>query len=208
MANGAPGPPAPAQGPTGGRPQQGGGLLPQDPRRRRITLAVIAAGVLAIVVLLRGRDPAAPEEGIPTTGTVAVGGAPPFGTTFADNGEAAGVLGSAITDQIGDVALGLESTGSRLAAIEEQLRERPQTQPSPAAQAGNPGQTQQAKEASSGWKVAQRGPRKGQKYVIADTPGKGRWHVYRSGQIVPVGGAPRPTRRQQQQSRRQARRRR
>jgi hypothetical protein len=81
-------------------------------RQKKILVAVGGGGLLALVAMLgRGRGAAA-------TGAAATdptGGAPaPVGSTFADNGEAAAGLSSALTDQLGS---SLGDVGGALAGV-------------------------------------------------------------------------------------------
>jgi hypothetical protein len=82
-------------------------------RQKKILVAVGGGGLLALIAILgRGRGAAAPAD---TAATDPTGGAaPPAGSTFADNGEAAGGLSSAITDQLGS---SLGDVGSALAGV-------------------------------------------------------------------------------------------
>jgi LysM repeat protein len=81
-------------------------------RQKKILVAVGGGGLLALIAMLgRGRGAAA-------TGAAATdptGGAPaPVGSTFADNGEAAAGLSSALTDQLGS---SLGDVGGALAGV-------------------------------------------------------------------------------------------
>lgn len=79
-----------------------------SPRAKQITLALGGAAILAVIALMSRRSTGG---GVTSQGT---GGEPPFGSTFADNGEAAAGLGTAITGGLGDVATALNAVNSRL----------------------------------------------------------------------------------------------
>jgi hypothetical protein len=81
-------------------------------RQKKILIAVGGGGLLALIAILgRGRGTTASG----TAATDPTGGAPaPVGSTFADNGEAAAGLSSALTDQLGS---SLGDVGSALAGV-------------------------------------------------------------------------------------------
>ena len=65
------------------------------PRQKQIAVALAGAAVLALIALLSSRRGAAPDEA--TTQDPNAGQPAPLGSTFADNGEAAAGLSTAIT---------------------------------------------------------------------------------------------------------------
>jgi hypothetical protein len=103
---------APVPAPTGApaRPKM-------NPKQRRIMLAVGAAAVLALVFMLQAR-----RGGTPAEATLV--GTRPDEATFADNGEQAAALGTAVTDALydqGDQITGaLTEVATELAALREQ----------------------------------------------------------------------------------------
>ena len=99
--------------PAGGGAKPGGGLLPKDPKQRRMLLAVAGAAVLALIVMMRGRAGAPAEDGQPA-GTIG-----PAPSTFADNGESAGALGTSISDAAGQLAQAADQLGTQTAAQQD-----------------------------------------------------------------------------------------
>lgn len=98
LGGGAPGAPAP-----GGKPKM-------NPRQKRLMIAAGVGLALALVFLLQRRgapaETAAADTPAETTGLSAVPASPGVGSTFADNGEAAGALSSSITSSLAEVAAG------------------------------------------------------------------------------------------------------
>lgn len=93
-----------------------------SPRAKQITVALAGAAILAVIALMSRR------RGGSEAGEPGSGGQPPFGSTFADNGEAAAGLGSAITEGLGNVALGLDQVNQRLDDIPAPTEVRTETQ--------------------------------------------------------------------------------
>jgi hypothetical protein len=89
------------------------------PKQKQIAVALAGTAVLAIIALLGRRNSAAPATDATTDPQA--GAAAPFGSTFADNGEAAGGLSTAITDGLGNVALGLDSVSAQQSTVAESL---------------------------------------------------------------------------------------
>lgn len=86
-----------------------------SPRQKQIALALAGASVLALIALLSRRKAAG---GAAAAAEDPTGGAPaPIGSTFADNGEAAAGLSTAITGGLGEVALGLGRVDDALAGL-------------------------------------------------------------------------------------------
>ncbi|HUR85649.1 MAG TPA: hypothetical protein VMY78_09910 [Solirubrobacteraceae bacterium] len=91
------------------------------PRQKQIAVALAGAAVLAVIALLSRRSGAGAEDPAATDPTG--GAAAPVGSTFADNGEAAGGLSTAITEGLGNVALGLDSVGAQQSFVADSLNQ-------------------------------------------------------------------------------------
>lgn len=122
-----------------------------NPRQKRIMMVVGAAAVLALLFMLSRGQGGGGEE---ATVSGVAGGEPPFGTgsTFADNGEAAAGLSTAITDGLADVSTSLydvavtnEGVMEGLASLGERIEadEVPPVAaaPGPAGASGQPAAT-------------------------------------------------------------------
>jgi hypothetical protein len=97
-------------------PIAGGGAAPPTPKskqQKRMMYALGAAGVLALVVLLTKGQSADATDAQGTYNQAP----PPIGSTFADNGEAAGALG----DNLSTVTGQLSTLGDQLQTLQEGL---------------------------------------------------------------------------------------
>lgn len=82
-----------------------------SPRAKQVTIALVGAAILAVIAIMSSR------RGGATAAQDGSNGEPPFGSTFADNGEAAAGLGTAITGGLGEVATALGQVNDRLDQI-------------------------------------------------------------------------------------------
>lgn len=127
-----------------------------NPKQRRMLIAGGVGLALALVFLLRGRGGGAggQEE---TEGT---GGEPPFGSTFADNGEAAGALSTSITDALAGVLSGQADLADSFYGFADALYNQPaggegvapitiNTGPGPAGVIGSPAKKVAVKKAKA-----------------------------------------------------------
>jgi hypothetical protein len=147
-----------------------GGLFKKlSPKNKRIAAAIGIAMVLALIVLLGRRNQQEPASTDPqaTDSTGDLGepvplGDPPFQpqSTFADNGAAAGVLSTAITQGLGEVGSSLDAESQAFTDLADQLG-TPAAAPGPLGAVGS-NKGQQAALAKQKQKIAAQKRRIGQ----------------------------------------------